>query len=215
MVCPSSVPLQGLGSGSLAFSASSFALTVAGRAFEVFPSIARTTEAVRSSRGPCSTALPVGYFPRTRPESLLPAPLDHLASCEFTRHRHLAPPPHPATTARVMPAHERICSAVSCLLEGPLRRSSSLLVHSRGAAKAKPRRPACANMPVSFRPRGFSPPRRFTPSLPVCALFQRTPDRGVHRVSSLAPPASDLPKQTSQSVARIPRDASLPLEDAP
>jgi hypothetical protein len=124
------------------------------------------------------------------------------------------------------------CSSLPLLgfVESPLRRTAVATVHSRGTEA--PLRSRAATREITFRPRGFSPPRRFTPVAASDVLqsvtamgFATFPDlRSVHPANRTYGPRDPSPQHDSYPSKNSPRQqphritaavAFLPLPRAP
>jgi len=154
-------PLRAHGSESLAFPAPSLALTVAGRAFEVFPCPCRS-KSTRSRRVPppslaASTTCPrspdvaIGRTPEPFASSASPPAREVAVSTSGHADARPSRFDHPSTSPRLLLEVPSVGSPI-----GP---------STPGECRSTLHRPPHAIEGVSFRPRGFSPPRRLPPDL--------------------------------------------------
>jgi hypothetical protein len=196
------------GSGSLAFPAPSFTLTVAGRVFEVFPCASSQPKGCRRA----SAAL-FHHLWWLSPASSRPA----RARTPGRPPESLAEPARPARWSREARPAMHKCTAFVCFIRRLRRVSSSrsppsVLRVGRPLPIALPKQsifgPAVPPAWVPFRPRGFSPPRRFPPSsrcghccspLPILG-FTVFPDQSA---------CTALPKEVPAGVD-VPHDALTP-----
>jgi len=181
-IAPGENPLRTHGSESLASPAPSFALAVAGRAFEVFPCPLRCPKAPPRCAW-SSSAIPDGFLGACSARLMsppdgppVPSPrcvafaAEAAASSSSTPCKHAASvADHPSTSPRL-------------LLEVPLRRCSVRTVHSQ------PDDERLAFGPL-VPPRDRVPPSWFLTTSTACsgptarALLQPAADPGVHRVA--------------------------------
>lgn len=222
------------GSGSLAFPAPSFALAVASRAFEVFPvSFCRRPKALAwvarvplppLSRRPspmrevglpgcCHPGLTTRVLGEFRlassVETIAVTASSPLAQALLVSLRGL----RASTLASGCPGHP--VAPPRLLLEGPSIGSplwSS--TPSPGLRRARDLWPVRASEQVSFRPRGFSPPRRFAPTARCrrcCSLLPILGFTAFRASHHLLPD----PRESPVSMARAVPAVLSPLEDAP
>jgi hypothetical protein len=156
------MPLRMHGSELLAFPASSLTLAVASRVFEAFPCARRARRPIALHRvsPPFLMASPVSLRPARVATGRPPEPFASSASSSTLRPM---PSPFRYHASVALPCADYPSTSSCLLLEVPLRRFSVRSVHSRSRIETRDLRPSLATERVSFRPRGFSPPRRLSP----------------------------------------------------
>jgi hypothetical protein len=200
------------GSESLAFPASSIALAVTDRAFEAFPFITGRPRPPAAHEGSptVSDGLPLANPARGRVATPARPPGSLRAVSIATPETSACRTHHPKVV------HSPDASVVpgACLLEVPSTGSPLDIVYSRHPTEVRYLWPTPARASVSFRPRGFSPPRRLAPMSAVWTLLQSTAGRGVHRILDDGPPAPPDRGPLTSTTASFLRYVT-PLEDAP
>jgi hypothetical protein len=109
---------------------------------------------------PSLTASPISLRPARVATGRPPEPFSSSASSSTLRP---VPSPFRDHASVALPCADHPPTPSCLLLEVPLRRFSVRSVHSRSRIETRDLRPPRATERVSFRPRGFSPPRRFSP----------------------------------------------------